>query len=86
MTALSSSRVHLGENTKRSVSALSHERKRDFSIALECLARDPEPDGHSKISLDWFPYQPGINAFAGRGYIMTCSVKDDGSLYIAAVR
>ena len=86
MASPSSRRIHLGVNAKRFVTTLTDDRKMDFQKALVCLLSDPEPDGYPKISIDGFPYQPGTNAFASLGFIMTYRVRDDTGVAIGAVR
>ena len=63
----SSRRIHLGGIAKCFIATLTDARKLDFQEALVRLGSGPEPDGASKIALNGFPYQPGINAIgAGR--------------------
>ena len=84
MANQSSRRIHLGKNSKRTISNLSLERCLEFSEALEQLASDPEPDGKSKVSLGFFPYQPEIIGYANLGFWMTYKFVDD-ELYVASV-
>ncbi len=86
MASPSSKRIHLSEHTKRLLATLTDQRKMDFTAALELLATDPLPDGHSKISLDGFPYRPGTCVYANHGFILTYRVQDDESIHIAALR
>ena len=45
---------------------------------------DPEPNGRSKICVDWFPYYPGIVAYSGFGFVIKYKL-DEKELHIGSV-
>lgn len=76
--------VHIGTNAKRYVSKLPDDRRLAFTAAIERLMSDPEPNGRSKICVDWFPYYPGIVAYSGFGFVIKYKL-DEKELHIGSV-
>jgi hypothetical protein len=64
---------------------LPDERKRDFQVALERIASNPEPDGMTKILIEGFPYAHPVTVAAGGGFQLIYRVQEDGSMWVGGI-
>ena len=65
--------------------SLSISDRVEFLLVLDDLLVDPHPDGISKVSLDFFPYESGTIGFSGGEFWITYKFLNAAMVGIASV-
>ncbi len=65
--------------------SLSEFERVEFFWALDDLLRDPNPDGFSKVALDFFPHSPGTFGFTGGEFWIVYKFLNPSVIGIASV-
>ena len=75
----------ISDSAKHFLQSLNEIDRREFYRALDVLLANPHPDGASKVSLDFYPYPPGVIGATSGEFRITYTFLNATTLEVTSV-
>ena len=75
----------LSRSAREFIASLDLADRFSFELALDNLLKDPNPDGVSKVTLDFFPHSPGVVGASVGEFWVTYSFLNAFTIQIASI-